>query len=358
MKSMKALPNLDFIRAVAVLSVVVEHMLLAYGITQIGWWKVQWTGVVGVFIFFVHTSLVLMWSLERKSHTLDFYIRRIFRIYPLAIAVIAIALICHSPVNGTASHYFTFTPPRNWLDLASAFLLAGNLLTGYLGLGVMWTLPYEVQMYVLLPVIFFFIRKNFSIWPLLILWVFIVAECFPLFHSAAHNFFLCIPYFLPGIMAYVGFSRFRPWIPAWILPIALAAAWVLFMRNPGWRGGDFLCLAVGLGLPCFRQITARWLIRASHEIAKYSYSIYLIHPFSIVLGLYVLHNRSPALQIAVIALSLVVFSLAAYHLLEKPMIRLGARLAKRAEKRFEQYDATVERHPPETSEIFEPLPTK
>jgi peptidoglycan/LPS O-acetylase OafA/YrhL len=348
---MKALPNLDFIRAVAVLSVVVEHVLLSLGIRQIGSWEVDWIGVVGVFIFFVHTSLVLMWSLERKPHTLDFYIRRFFRIYPLAIAVIVIALIFHAPVSGTPT-------PHTFRALLSAFLLTNNLTSSYVVVGVMWSLSYEVQMYLALPVIFFFVRKNFSLWPLLIFWSFVVVACRPLFRGVPHNFFLCIPYFLPGVMAYVGFSRYRPRIPAWILPIALVIAWALFMRNPGWRRADVLCLAVGLGLPLFHQITARWSIRASHEIAKYSYSIYLIHPFSIVLGIYLLPHRPLALQITVIVVSLVVLSVAAYHLLEKPMIRLGARLAKRAEKRFEQYDATVKRHPPETNKLFEPLPTK
>ena len=44
-------------------------------------------------MFFVHTALVLMWSLDRRPHILDFYIRRIFRIYPLAIFAVLCALL-------------------------------------------------------------------------------------------------------------------------------------------------------------------------------------------------------------------------------------------------------------------------
>ncbi len=333
---MRPLPNLDFIRAVAVISVVVEHALLAYNVQTIGYWKVSWIGVVGVFIFFVHTSLVLMWSLERKPHTLDFYIRRIFRIYPLSLLAIAVTLLFHAPVGGTPAHYFQYTPPHSYKDIVYAAMLIPNLRVNYLPMGVMWSLPYEVQMYLGLPVLFFFVRRNFSLWPLLIFWGFTIAVCRSLFADVAHNFFLCIPYFLPGIMAYVGFGRHKAKLPAWSLPICLLLLWCLFMIHPTWRKANWLCLAVGLGLPLFHQISARWLIRASHQIAKYSYSLYLAHPFSLVLGLYLMPHRPLALQLFVILGSLAVFAVAGYHLLEEPMIKLGSLLANRAEKRYEQ----------------------
>jgi peptidoglycan/LPS O-acetylase OafA/YrhL len=222
----------------------------------------------------------------------------------------------------------------------------------------MWTLTYEMQMYVLLPVIFFFVRRNFSLWPLLMLWFFVYAECHQLFRGVPHNFFLCIPYFLPGIMAYVGFGRRRPILPAWTLPFALAGVYLVFLRWPEWRIGNLVCLAVGLGLPSFRQMSSRWLIRASHEVAKYSYGIYLTHPFALVFGIYLMPHRPLVFQLAVVLISLTVISVGAYHLLERPMIRLGARLAERAELRFEQYEAPFTRRKPEDRAVFEPRPTE
>ena len=73
---MRDLPNLDLLRACAVVSVVAEHALLAFGIQTVGYWQVRWMGIVGVLLFFLHTTLVLMWSLERRPETLDFYIPR------------------------------------------------------------------------------------------------------------------------------------------------------------------------------------------------------------------------------------------------------------------------------------------
>ena len=333
---MRDLPNLDLLRACAVISVVAEHTLLAYGIERIGYWRIAWVGVMGVLLFFIHTSLVLMWSLERRPHTLEFYLRRAFRIYPLAIAAVLVTLAFHAPVAGLPGAYFHFEPPRGVLHLMASLLLIPNLIGGYQPISVLWSLPYEVQMYLGLPLVFFFLQRNLSLWPLLLFWGFDVALCRPLFPGVAHNFFLVIPYFLPGIMAYVGFSRNRSRLPAWLYPLALVALWAAFMIDPGWRQADVLCLAAGLGLPLFHQIRTGWVKRASHELAKYSYGLYLAHPFSIVLAVYLLPHRPLGLQLGVLFSSLAVFSVGAYHLLELPMIRLGSRLAHRAGQHYEQ----------------------
>ena len=54
----------------------------------------------GVLMFFIHTSLVLMMSLERlgEVRTIQrFYVRRAFRIYPLAVLTVLIALLIRVP---------------------------------------------------------------------------------------------------------------------------------------------------------------------------------------------------------------------------------------------------------------------
>lgn len=333
---MRDLPNLDFLRACAVLSVIAEHTLLAYGVQTVGYWEVRWIGVVGVFFFFIHTSLVLLWSLERKPHTLDFYIRRAFRIYPLALLALAVTLLFHAPVTGLPGSFFSFAPPATRAAFLGNLLLVPNLLGGYTAMSVMWSLPYEVEMYLCLPALFFFLQRNLSLWPLLLFWGFVAAVCRPLFPGIEHNFFLAIPYFLPGAMAYVGYTRNRAKLPGWLFPPALLGLWAAFMIRPGWRAADLLCLCAGLGLPLFHQLRAARLARVSHVLAKYSYGLYLAHPFSIVLGIYLLPHRPLALQLLVVAGSLAVFSVGAYHGLEHPMMRLGSRLAQQAERRYEQ----------------------
>ena len=329
-------PNLDFMRAFAVLLVVVEHMMLALRVTTLGRWQTAWVGVVGVFMIFVHTSLVLMWSLERRPFMLDFYIRRIFRIYPLAILAVLLAVALRAPVNGDPMHYFRFLPvtPKN---IVIVCLLLQNL--SYAPsriLSVMWSLPLEVQMYVFLPYLFFTLRRERALWPIFGVWLFSVALCRILFLPEDVNFLTVVPDFLPGIMAYVLFDRIRARLPSWLLPLFLLSLLVGFMHNPGPRVAWILCLVLGLGLPHFQQFHSAWIVRPSHELAKYSYGIYLAHPFSIVLGLYVLRAHSLPLQITVAVVSLAIFAVAAYHLIEYPLIRIGSRVATRVEKRHEQ----------------------
>jgi peptidoglycan/LPS O-acetylase OafA/YrhL len=98
----QASSNLDILRSAAVLLVFFDHLLVVLGFDQtpaLKKWGVESIGHFGVFMFFIHTSLVLMFSLERlrqaepRALLRRFYIRRAFRIYPLSILVIVLALV-------------------------------------------------------------------------------------------------------------------------------------------------------------------------------------------------------------------------------------------------------------------------
>lgn len=335
--TIRDLPNLDFARSVAVASVVVEHTLISLGVLKVGPFPIPYLGVMGVMVFFVLTTLVLMWSLERKPHTLDFYIRRVFRIYPLALAAIAMVVLFHAPVAGSVEQYFRYGDPR-LMDILVQSTLMPNMIPGHrLVMGVLWSLPYEVEMYVLLPALFFYLRKNFAVWPLFIIWAMTVllARGVP---NDSHTFGVAIGYFLPGAMAYVGFGRWRPRLPAWLLPVFLGALWAAFLLHANFHRGWYACLLFGLGLPMFRQMQAEWVIVPSRIIAKYSYGVYLTHPFAIVVGMYLLRGHSLGVRLLAEAVPLVVLPVVAYHLLEDPLIRVGSRLARHVERRYEQHE--------------------
>ena len=94
--------NLDFLRAIAVLLVYVGHTLqVLHFQTLIGSTIFYNLQQMGVLIFFVHTSLVLMLSIDRQPRMVSvfsfFYIRRAFRIYPLAIVVIGTMILGSIP---------------------------------------------------------------------------------------------------------------------------------------------------------------------------------------------------------------------------------------------------------------------
>jgi len=332
------MPNLDLLRSIAVVLVVVEHTLLAMHVHWVGGWNLAWMGVVGVFMFFVHTSLVLMWSLERDPYVLGFYIRRLFRIYPLAILVLLGSVVFRIPsLHDVYGHTF-FEMPR-LRSLMENLLLIQNLHGGQSIWGVMWSLPHEVQMYFLLPFLFFFVRHNFFLWPILLLWAAVVDYCFFTFHphgDGLATFLLSVPYFLAGVIAYILFSRVRPRVPWFGLPLLIGLLLCGFMPRPSWWAGWILTLILGLLLPSFKQVQSRWIVRSSHTVAQYSYGIYLLHPISILIGVNLLQAQNLVLRLAALLLSLTAMSVAAHHLVEQPMMRLGSRLAKRMQRRAQE----------------------
>jgi peptidoglycan/LPS O-acetylase OafA/YrhL len=192
--------NLDLLRSVAVSYVFVAHLILSlirspYPELHDAWVpELYELGRVGVQLFFVHTSLVLLLSLDRNQGEglfLSFYVRRFFRIYPLSTACILMVLAFRIPYVPRDS----FLSP-GWGDLLSNLFLVQNVTGAKDLISPLWSLPLEVQMYVLLPVIFVVLRR-FGSSPLVLgMWTAAFAAV-PL--SPLLAFFPC---FFGGVFAY------------------------------------------------------------------------------------------------------------------------------------------------------------
>lgn len=315
------------------MAVLADHTLQAFRIYRVGPFDVPWFGVFGVFLFFVHTCLVLMWSLERRPHTLDFYIRRAFRIYPLAIVVIVIVCILHLPVNGNAEHPFLYVPITPSTFLANLTLM-NNLVHRQTVESVMWSLPIEVQMYLALPMIFVFARKERTIWPFLLLWLLSAVAISVNFGSFGANTISVIPNFLPGVIAYIGFMHRKPRLPGWTFGLLVLLLSTAFELHPSMKSGWCACLLLGLALPFFRQMRRSAITRAAHEIAKHSYSIYLLHIWALALAVYYLRLHSVAAVLAVEFAAVAALAYIGYRFVEEPFIRIGAKIAGRLQVRY------------------------
>lgn len=332
--------NLDFLRAVAVLLVLTQHLTRRLGGEAVTSLPTSYVGFFGVLIFFVHTSLVLMYSMQRRElrgRTLarDFYTRRIFRIYPLSILAVtaAVALHLNSDINGIAG--LSHGPLPGWKAILSQLLLLQNLVHVKSIVNVLWSLPFEVQMYVFLPFLFVCVRRGRNFWPLLGLWA------AALFAGLAqpHFGFLSrasllrfVPCFLPGIIAFAMPHRAR--LRSFLWPVFILGLVAAFTLKPVLETGWFLCLLLGLGIPFFQEIKSRWLRTASQQIATYSYGIYISHQFCIWFALGALAAWPVWARVGVLITSLVIAPVALYHAVESPLIQVGKRLAERStEKR-------------------------
>jgi peptidoglycan/LPS O-acetylase OafA/YrhL len=220
-------PNLDCLRSLAVLFVVVDHVSITLGIPLRG---LSSLGYFGVLIFFVHTSLVLMLSMNRTSQSerrlfLPFYVRRAFRIYPLSMVCVLLVVF---------SGFTLLSRGAVWSNLA----LVMNFTSSPPAISPMWSLPYEVQMYLLLPLLFIFATRFRSAWATAAL--FVPLSFIALVQPQLGLKWDIVQYsgcFLPGIIAYqLSFRpRFRwPWWiwPAMLLTIAPIFVYVCSLR---WR---------------------------------------------------------------------------------------------------------------------------
>lgn len=325
--------NLDVLRAIAVLCVVVDHVLWACDrkLPFVSDWEL---GRIGVLLFFVHTSLVLMSSMERagpRPHWVrDFYIRRAFRIYPLAIVAVIATVLFHIPSIVPAA--FRVPLPRT---IASNLLLVQNVSGDTNIMGMLWTLPIEVQMYIVLPALYLLARK--SIYHVLVAMCIAAAAGFAVQYSDVPGLWrltvgVFAPCFVSGVLAYTLLRttpRFR--LPAWAWVPLLVVAVPLFLifgpaparPEPGW----LFCIAVGVAIPFVRELGNSRLTRVARTLCTYSYGIYLLLTPAIWIG-FVVFGASPiAIQWTVLIAMLVVLPWSAYALIEHPGIVLGRQLA-------------------------------
>jgi peptidoglycan/LPS O-acetylase OafA/YrhL len=351
------LANLDLLRTVAVSLVFIDHLAAAAGIRGLGD-----LGYLGVLIFFVHTSLVLMLSMGRMRFTgirlySAFFVRRVFRIYPLSMIVVLAVVIFRIPAVSGAGGFDWI----GWPAFFSNIFLTQNL-THSKSVDFLWSLPFEMQMYLVLPILFLLLSRFPSLRFASMIWVVgIVVACaeYALQHGSAGMDFLLtryVPCFLAGVFAWRIMTSQQKRLPGWLwivflllLVVAYRALDALRVYGPAAFGAfhgatrtdrgiwwpHFLdlardwvfCAATGIVLPFFREIRIGWLNGLSRKVALYSYGIYVAHVPAMWLCFDLLHTGS-LLIAALLSIALTAaLAILLYHLLEHPAIELGKRLS-------------------------------
>jgi peptidoglycan/LPS O-acetylase OafA/YrhL len=347
--------NLDLLRALAVLYVVAFHVALFFQVTHRTRPDVHALGHWGVLLFFVHTSFVLMASLERQSLAdgaqagslfSRFMLRRCFRILPLStIAVLAVVGL-RLPLTHLRDGHFVGIAPV-WRDVISNLLLAQNLTGAESIEAPLWSLPYEMQMYLVLPALFMLARRAPTRGVVLGAWVLCFASAYAWMridrtHRADMPAY--VPCFLAGVAAYAlavvaarrrenpvagpasgrGAPR-RRW-PAAAWPVALGLVTLAYLGHPSAAFGGLCCFAVALLLPHFEELRAGPIAQTCKLVARYSYGIYLSHFACIWLAFEKLGAAPPAIRVMTFLATATAMPVLLYHLVESPLISVGRRL--------------------------------
>lgn len=326
--------NLDVLRSSAVLFVVASHLPITAALVGNNAYHTQSLGTFGVVIFFVHTCLVLMLSLDREAgktdefpRALPFLTRRAFRIYPLSMFVVLVV----SAIAWTQSE----TMP-NWWAVISNLLLVQNF-TGHQSTPlVLWSLPYEFQMYLFLPALYMLVRRTgrSAVYYLLTLWLATLALVAVVWRLGGnYDLLRYFPCFLPGVLAFALWRSERRY-SAWVLFLYVGAIAILYPLSVahGVKGTMLAwpaCLGLGLLIPRCQEIQCHLLRRAGKTIAKYSYGVYLIHAPLIGFAFHYLNWMPLMVQWCVFISGLILLPYSAFHLIENPGIRMGRALAQR-----------------------------
>jgi len=149
--SAKRLAWLDVLRGLAALAVVFDHAsshVLQHARGVIYHWFDA--GQYGVFVFFIISGYIVPASLERKGSVRTFWVSRLFRLYPLYLLAVTIAvalyLIHFGSLRGEDSD------PAG--SVLSQLLMMSNVLGGQNVPNVVWSLSYEMVFYLLLTALF------------------------------------------------------------------------------------------------------------------------------------------------------------------------------------------------------------
>jgi peptidoglycan/LPS O-acetylase OafA/YrhL len=142
---------LDVLRGLAALAVVFDHVSY-YVIQQARWVIYQWfnPGDYGVFVFFIISGYIVPASLERKGSVRTFWVSRLFRLYPLYLLAVGLAVVLYlvhfGSLRGEGSD------PE--ASILSQLLMMSNVLGGQNLPNVVWSLSYEMVFYLLLTALF------------------------------------------------------------------------------------------------------------------------------------------------------------------------------------------------------------
>ncbi|MGI4831524.1 MAG: acyltransferase family protein [Janthinobacterium lividum] len=352
--------QLDALRGLAAASVVLHHSRLAFQVAPTPWYLVPFVfGDSAVVLFFVLSGYVLSlpyWNGTRLPYV-PYAVRRFCRVYLPYAAALLLALVGAwwfqgSPLRLTPWFNQTWHSPISWPLVTSQLKMrpTPELNTAF------WSLRYEVEMSLAMPLLCLFLRKGNAVWITLLG---AAAMCsVPVLPTALQAHYLdrtvavAVLFAMGATLAKSPESvrRFVQGAGHWIwlfLAISLLCFWQYSTRwenlvspqiqahfDPFQRHRTELLSGLGaLGLLACALHVRSFARLLTHPMLEYlgriSFSLYLVHGTVLFAALFLLSGRVP---LPFLIGTVVVMSFAAAHLfcvgIEEPTIRFGKQLSR------------------------------
>lgn len=330
----------DALRLFAALLVIFGHAFRLTGETGPSFAGAG-VATTGVKIFFVISGYLVAQSLLRDADPRRFLQRRLLRIVPGLAAVVLLTVFVLGPALTTLSASAYFADPRSWSYLANLAFYPADALPGVYATNVapgevngsLWSLPPELSMYLLLPVlatVSFVLTRRYRLILLAAVLVTLVELLVVLpdptlrewlvYGTRVWAWFSVAPFFLFGACyAFCGWDRsLNRAVAAALLAVLLVAPTVPVLTELMLIGAlPYVVLAFGVApAPLGGALTRH---------GDFSYGLYL-YAFPIQQALVALAIPGGALGNFALAAALAGCCAAlSWHLIERPALRLKPR---------------------------------
>jgi len=384
---------LDALRGIAALTVAVQHISETFWVEVLGW-SHHWfrPGEFGVLVFFLCSGFIIPASMERRNDIVEFWIGRLFRLWPLYLLTVGLILLSFRLSDRIA-------PPAGYRPVQDTVLNVTMLQvfsSRPIVIGASWTLGYELVFYLLVSVLFLLgLHRNSAQTAVFLLisalglggvttflmlqarphnwWTFPAAGLVLLVVASARatGAYQRVAVLLMGLVVVLAMSnRPHPMFFACLLLGSMFVGTVLYRWSTGETPGRTAAAVYGLGLvviivahlawhigyadPVSGE-TPRWWTEAGTFLAAYllfgaalllrhrswprvltylgtiSYSVYLLH--ALVLIVFPPIPGGPWVGFTAMLATTIVGSMVTYHFVEKPSISLGRRVAEMRRRR-------------------------
>lgn len=343
--------SLDYLRGIMALSVMIYH-LTSWNLYHPGASTLLGRlGIYAVSIFFILSGLSIAVSysyfINDLKSSIAFYIRRIFRIWPLLwlciFAVILLYILERKEV-----------PSLKILLLNLTTLFGFMAPTEYINTGA-WSIGNEMVYYFLTPFFIYFYRKSLIVGNMLVLLSFFITVYFAFFYldlsktlasqwggyiNPMNNLFL----YMSGIAIFFNLKdkKFNPFIVILFFLLSLS----IFVKHPvhgdqinivtGYNRLVFILASILLVIAFYKfeyfNFIPKFIRVSFYQLGIATYGVYLLHPIIHDYAVHFLKDlriNQPLLFIVLVSILTVVVSLISWNFFEKKLIIYGKNISKR-----------------------------
>lgn len=341
--------SLDWLRGLMAISIMVYHLTGLLFISTDSSSLLGRLGIYAVSIFFIISglSMALVYSrfISNSATSLSFFIRRIFRIWPLLwVCILSITIpkvvsresINYLQIIANMTTLFGFTKPEFYMNAGA------------------WSIGNEMVYYALTPTILIIYNHNKILGDVMTI-VSLVITCYFAFFllngtdnlsnqwttyiNPFNNIFL----YLAGISIYYNLKNVK--FKAWISPILFLSGILFFIFYPA--TGDQIRIVTGVNRLLFLFVSVLIVVafykftlyQNIHKIIRYpleqfgisTYGVYLLHPIVamyLTRILYSLGIYNPIIIFVAAFIITIFLALLSFNIFENKLIAIGKRVSK------------------------------